>query len=372
MNKTLAIRATALILCILSLLSLAACGVQPTEDLPDGMQNATAEGAKFRLYIPTSWNINTSYGVSGGYYTFSNTSTVSVVEYPITDDMEASMQASNRVDPQKSHTRMDWFYETSLCPPVEEASTGGVKTLADPSGDTLGRVNARRYQYAATVRGKKLCFLQVVAERDNSFYVFTFTGTDGENGTYALCYDTADKSTSDVSRILKEFKFAAPYEPTQSVKRIDDSLKAPAGMKAASAPDVSYCFYVPTDWKIDLGERIASAKSRDGRAVVSVTTFMPTLTVGSVVTYFEETEKMLQDVGGADYERLSEKDIKLGGGPAKVYEYRYTVGGTELHYRQIVGNYRGLIYTLTYAAKAADYETHLGDFDAIVKAFSYR
>ena len=79
MKKKLILRVvTLLLLCSFSLPTLFACAAKGTEEIPDGMQMATCHGADFRLFIPTHWNLNTSYGVSGGYYNLAKQSTVSV------------------------------------------------------------------------------------------------------------------------------------------------------------------------------------------------------------------------------------------------------------------------------------------------------
>ncbi len=369
MKKNILVRLSALLLCLASLFALASCAEDAESDIPDGMQNATATGADFRLYIPTSWSLNTAYGISGGYYNSGNQSTVSVVKYAITADMEAEMQASADVDPEKGETRMDWFQAAKLLTPVKASATDGYRTLEAPISDVLGGVAARRYHYTATIQNVKLFFLQLVAERNGAFYVLTFSAVED---LYAMLY-TDDRDAGDLGRMIEHFAFSdEPYKSDKPAKEIDNSTTPPTGMKSATPVGVAYRFYVPTDWSIDLQESITSATSPDGLAVVSVTSYMPTATVASVAGYFEQTEKMLAASASLNYQLLSKTVGDLGGDTdAIVVEYLLTVGGVEYKYRQIIGNYRQMIYTLTYAAKVADFDVHIAEMYAMEAAYSY-
>ncbi len=369
MKKSILVRLAALLLSIASLLTFAACSEDEESGVPDGMQNATATGADFRLYIPSSWSPNTAYGTSGGYYNSTNQSTVSVVKYVITDELEQELKSSINGDPTKPETRMDWFQAAKLMEPVRASATDGFRTLEAPISDVLGGAAARRYHYTATIQNVKLCFLQLVAERNGAFYVLTFSAVED---LYAMLY-TDDRDEGDLGRMIKHFTFSdTPYKLQKPVKEIDNSTTPPTGMQSATPIGVAYRFYVPADWTVDLQESITSATSPDGLAVVSVTSYMPTATVSSVEGYFEQTEEMLELTAGSNYQLLSKTTGNLGGDTdAIVAEYLLTVGGVEYKYRQIIGNYRQMIYTLTYAAKVADFDANIEDMRAIEAAYSY-
>ncbi len=368
MKSKNAIRILSLLLCLLCLLPLAACA-DDGETLPDGMQNATAAGADFRLYIPTTWSLNTAYGVSGGYYSLYDQSTVSVVKYAITEQMRADMAADEAViaDPDSSSARMDWFFRTALRAQAEQLVTGGVEELEAPTLDLLGGANARRYHYKGNIKGADLFFVQVVAEKNDAFYVFSFTAAEN---LYELLYNE-DRASSNVGLMLSEFVFADPYVPADPSKTLEEDDAAPTGMKKASGKAVMYNLYVPSDWTVDLNQAVYSAKSPDGLAVVSVTPFMPTDAASSVVDYFAETQEMLAGISGGTYQKHVEAETTLGGGEAMEYEYSLQLGGTAYRYRQIIVGYRGMIYSLTYTARETDYNKHLDDMNAIVDAFTF-
>ncbi len=358
-------RIFAFLLALVTLLTLASCGVVDPEEenTPEGMQIATVTGDDFRLYVPTSWSLNTAYGYSGAYYSFSRQSTVTAVKYGIGEEFTNAMADAGVGN--KTSERLDWFYEAHLLAALQKTVTGEIER-EKPVSDILGEKDARRYHYNATVNGEKLFFVQVVTEKDGAFYVLTFTAVEElYQNLYAI-----DRENSDVAKIIQKFKFDRAYVPAEQVRAPGKDESPVEGMKFASNDEVAYLFYVPDAWQINEGERIFAATSADGRAVVSVVPYMPSSVASSVTDYFVETERMLKNTG--DYKLLGGEQTTLGGGSAMVYEYLYGVDGTQYRYRQYIGNYKGMIYSLTYAALEADYETHLADFNAIVNAFSYR
>lgn len=348
-------------LCLCAMLLCSSCSFAKTDSAPNGMQTATAAGADFRLYVPTSWNLNTAYGISGAYYTLNNQSSVSVVKYPITGEMADAIK--------EEKNRTEWFFQNECYPQLENCTSGAIERHeADCVSTVLGGANARQFHYSATIEGKKLHFLQVIAEKNHAFYVFSFVANEE---LYAMLY-ADNRKESDVAKILKAFVFADPYVPAEPVKTLDEGAGAPEGMKLASNNDVAYRFHIPTDWSTDVNQTVYSALSPDQKASVSVVPYLPNGEVTSVVAYFEETQKMLERVTGGGYEEISYEAMTLGGGQAMRYDYTLTVGGEVYRYRQIVGNYKGMIYNLTYTAKNADFELHISEFEAIVNAFQYQ
>ncbi len=160
MKKT--IKALALLLCAVFLLSLASCVKDAPEDVPDGMKIATVAGADFRLYIPTSWNSNTAYGVSGGYFSLNTQSSVSMAKYPITEEMRERMAAAEIGD--EGAARIEWFWNDTCKTALEKQSLGGsFSEVEAKSEDLINKVNAWRFHCKGIVNGKELHYLQVVA-----------------------------------------------------------------------------------------------------------------------------------------------------------------------------------------------------------------
>lgn len=356
------IKTLALFLCAVILVSLASCVTDAPEGVPEGMKLATAAGADFRFYIPTSWNSNTAYGVSGGYYSMSTQSSVSMSKYPITETMVAQM--AEAAIGEEGGARIEWFWSNECKTVLEEQSLGGsFSAVEDKSEDLLNKLNAWRFHYKGIVNGEELHFLQVVAERENAFYVFSYIA---DVSVYA-------DLLPNVESMLDVFVFADPYVPDDYAKDLDADVEIPAGMKPASGKDVAYYFFVPEAWTVSRDEEIFAAYLESDRSSVSVVPYMPDAESMSVAEFFTMCQDMMKNTAGTDgYELISYRTVELGGRQATEYVYRYTVGGVEYRYKQVIAAYKSMIYSLTYTALPENYDAHLADVDAMVGAFAFR
>ncbi|MBQ9773196.1 MAG: hypothetical protein IJW30_00860 [Clostridia bacterium] len=380
MKKSLLLRVVACVLCLCMLaLPLISCAKEESET-PVGMKSATCKGEYFRFYVPSSWNLNTAYGVSGAYYSATEQSHVSVVGYPITPEMETQMGEST--------ARAEWYFENEIYPALNRMGGDTLVCQEAATEKTLGGVRARLYHHtlellpaepeegeSANVDSVELHYLHVVAERNGSFYVFSFTAT---NEMYQNLYYANE---SAVKQMLTEFRFAdKPYTPEEPVKELDADAEAPKGMKLASTDDVAYLFYVPAAWEPNLNGTVYAANLRDesGRvvAVASVNPYMPTVEI-SVEIYAEVCEKQLQQ-SCESYRRLSgdEENIGVGGslagGKSLTYECEYTLNGVTYRSRQEMVGYGGMIYSVTYTTRSEDYDTHWDDAARIFEEFAFR
>ncbi|MBE6602105.1 MAG: DUF1795 domain-containing protein [Ruminococcaceae bacterium] len=362
MKKT--VKLLALLLCVAMLFSFASCNKDADKDVPRGMQNATVPGADFRLYIPTSWNPNLAYGVSGGYASLTRLSNVSMVKYPITEEMLTSLPAPDAEN--AANERIDWFYTTQCRPTLELVSLqGSFVEVAPKAADLINNLNAIRYHEKGNVDGKTVHFVQVLTERANAFYVFSFTVLD----------ELYERLLPDVEKILDNFVFAdTPYEPDDYLKSLNTSAKAPEGMQLASNGEVAYRFYVPKTWSVNRDERIFSAYVADDRTSVSVIPYMPDGSNISTHDLFVMSENAMKATAGVDgYELFShDSEATLDKRPADRYHYRYTVGGISYHYVQVIAAYKDKLYCVTYTALPAYFDAHLAEFEAILAAFEFK
>ncbi len=360
-----------MLLCLVALLGLCSCGelMNEGEEAPEGMQIASCYGADYRLYVPTSWVLNTSYGISSAYRVLDKQSTVSVNRYAIEDyraEMEAALTASG-ADATVMAERIGWFWRTYCLSSVATRALDQEVTMVDEEcgAYVLHDANGQKYRYSALVNGETLHFLQVVAERGQAFYVFTFTANK----------EMFEPYLPDVESMLAAFRFSeTPYEPADAAKLLDKGEEAPEGMRPAFGEDVAYCFYVPNHWQINWDQGIYAAYVEEDRTSVSVVPYYPDQAEMRVSEYFEENRKMMENMGGeGGFELIATTEGEsLGGRQATLYEYRFRVGGEFYHYRQYVAAYKSMIYSLTYTATEDAYATHLGELDAIVSAFAFR
>ncbi len=357
MKKQPILRIFAALLLVAALLVTVSCTAKEETLIPEGMQSATAYGATYRLYVPTTWSLKILPGISGAYYNASQQSAVSVTEYPIDEALLTELAALD-----EGTTRIGYYFEKKLLEPIKLMSTGEVHLYdEDCIATTLGGANARQYHASATVANEVTHFLHVVAEKDNTFYVFSFTATQD---LYEYCM-------SDVQKMLEHFGFGKEYTPTDAIKKFPTDANAPDGMQIASSDEVEYFLYVPTSWSINQTSSANAATAPDG-SHFSVVPYLPSSEGISVREYFEKSEEMMMITSGGQYTRISEKEISLAGGKALQYEYEYTVGGVTYRYLQVIVGYKSMIYNLTYTSLPQNFEANRADVEAIIAAFTFR
>lgn len=360
----------AILLCAALVLGMISCGGGSGEDIPEGMQIASVAGADYYLFVPTTWNLNTDYGVSGAYFSLvdltdehPSLSTVSVERFEQTETLRAEMAAAGLED--SSSARIGWYRAAYCRPALERLAVTGTFADVEQSATVMGDANAVQYRSTAVLSSISCKQHQVIAERGGAFYVMTF-----------LIADTLFEMLSkDVDAIMANFRFSdAPYQP-EAQKEIDaDGVDVPAGMKLASNDEVAYRFFVPETWVINRSERVFSAYVAEDRSSVSVVPYMPdaeTMSIEDYFVHFEEQIKIVADEDG--YERVSaDPDRTLGGRIAHAYRYRLTVGGKTYEYLQFIAAYKSMIYSVTYTATPENFEGHLEDVERIVSAFAFR
>ena len=306
MKKQIILRVLSALLLIVVLLSAVSCASKEDTLIPEGMQSATTYGATYRLYVPTTWSLKILPGISGAYYNVMQQSAVSVAEYPIDEALATELSSLD-----ENTSRFDYYFEKNLFTQTKLMATGEVTRYdEDCIATTLGGANARQYHSSATVAGEVTHFLHIIAEKDNKFYVFSFTANEQ---LYTYCMD-------DVKKMLEHFSFGDAYTPTDAIKYFPADANSPEGMKIASGDEVEYLFYVPMSWSPDETNNVYAATAPDG-SFVSVVPYLPSSDGISVQGYFEKSEEMMKTTSGTLYKRLSEKETTLGGGKALQYEY---------------------------------------------------
>lgn len=357
-------RCAGFLLAILLLSATLASCVKKENDAPDGMMVASAAGADYLLYVPTTWNLNTYYGVSGAYRDATAQSSVSVQKY-----------SSAAFESAEGENRNALYWETVLLPQIQSrALNGEVNAYAADEAHAahamfLGGTAAEYRHVTALVPTREegaratLHFVTVVAERNGNFYVLSYAGTEE---AYKL-------SEPDLDKILTEFAFTdTPYTPSKTAWS-PAKVTAPEGMRVASSDEVAFRFFAPADWKVDSYQRIFAAVEPNDRSNVSMVAYLPVESGMSVPEFHKMTLDLMAEVSGAGaYEAIAEKEGTLGGVAAMDYEFRYTVGGVAYHYRQLVATYRGMFYTMTYTATEEHFAEHTAQFERMAAELIFR
>ena len=168
------IKVPILTLCLILLAAaLAGCSKQDP-DAPNGYKTASNETVDYYLYVPEDWVVDT---VDGSQLTAARVS-----EY---NQSNISMMAY--VDDAGEFASVDEYFENykSTLSSVFDKTTGengGEKSsfeLVSNESCLMGGAAANKYVYTAALGGVDLKYMQVIALRSHTFYIFTYTAYAG-------------------------------------------------------------------------------------------------------------------------------------------------------------------------------------------------
>ncbi len=329
---------SALFLVLLLCLTAVSCS-SDDEDVPEGMQSATVPGEPFRLYVPESWSLNTSSGISAAYYSSSQKVMVTARYYTPADP---SMSLDAYVD---------------LCAEQYAGALTGFE-ITERSAALLGGENAVRITYKFTDDGMAMTAFQITAFRKGDMI--------------SLCgYSSSDlyeNRSSDFNLIIEAFVLCDKEDPN-GAEAVDKDT--PEGMEIASSDKIEYRFYVPKAWICDAESGSSEAYyPESGKSNVTVTSFAPNMSI-SIRDYFAQCEAQYATTLPS-YERLSEAERTVAGRLAYSYVYRANVDGAEFKIMQTFFTYNEMIYSITYTALTENFDTHLADVEAMLNAFTFR
>ena len=146
----------------LSLLALSGCDKEDSGWYPAGMKLASDEKAEYRLYVPESWTVDMSTGVTSAYVGGSDYSNVSFI-------------GMNLAGGGGVYNAAEYWekYKTDL-----EATLTDIKydeSTADGQAMLLDETEALKYSYTATVTGTEYHFMHVICVREGNAYMLTYT-----------------------------------------------------------------------------------------------------------------------------------------------------------------------------------------------------
>ncbi len=334
LKKLLALTLALLMLC----LCISACASRD-ESIPDDMIEATLPDEPFRLFVPESWSLNTSSGISGALYNSASKILVS----------------ARYVTPADPTMTLDAFVD--LCSSRYGERQPGYTVLAR-GASLLGGENAVRLDYKITDQGTELTCFQVT-----TLYRGDFISVHG------YCASSLyEARKADYDAILKEFVLRE--KPAAANTSVTDK-NTPEGFKIASGDKLEYRLYVPMSWLCDPEDGTSIAiYPESGRSNVSVTSYSPTVSTG-VQDYFASCEKTYQaELPG--YERLGEAQRTLAGRTAYSYRYKATVDGVSYTFLQTLCTYNNMIYSFTYTALSENFDLHLAEVEAMMDVFTFR
>ena len=333
MFKKILALAFALLLCF----GLISCS-NDTLEVPEGMQSATLDGEPFYLFVPQNWTPNLSSGVSGAYISSSDTILVSARHFTVADGLTLDDYMAN-------------------CIAGYEATYDSFE-MGEQVAAVLGGEDAVRLSYKVKKSEKELtCFQISTLCRGEIISLFAYCDS--------AHYDTYKE---DFDQIVKQFRLAE--KTSASVAPVIDK-HTPDGMKIASGENLEYVFYVPSAWVCNPENGMSEAYfSADDKSNVSVTSYVPEGTV-SPQDYFAEAEKRYQELFG-EYTRTKEETRTVADRKACTYYYTVKDGENTFCMMQTLFSYNEMIYSITYTATDKNFEGHMNDVEAMLRAFRFR
>ena len=389
------------IMLLLALLcgTLIACDDQKT---PKGMQDVTADGEDFMLFVPLTWVSNSRSGVSGAYYTTTDHSEKgeelanhakywNITAQKVADDAESIDAYWEKLSAYYRET-----YEAYVLLPYKgpsEAHPEGQlyrNTSLDIDGDEAGKCAAQVYVFSAKVKEfaptedlseqqamsftRKYCQVIAKAPDGSGFYVLTYTAREEDYDTFidSFIHELPEET------VVGEFLILQNKTETTAPKLFDDPDTSD-DMIPASTNQMPYRFFVPKTWSVGKTTEYPSAFAPSGSANVTVTIYTPSNVEISVDQYWQDyclpeyqavfdelqvSEQVEEGTIGVDKETKN----------AKTYTFEGAIGGKTYQYKQTVIVHSSLIYCITYTALASDgsFVQYQADYDAMLDSFKFR
>ena len=329
-------------LIVILALSLVSCS---RSDAPEGMQSATVAGEPFILYVPKTYTVNTSSGISSAYMTFdaNYTNSIIVTARYYTPDTDMTIDE----------------YVALLGESFTE--TGLSTELTSLSSTVLSGLDAKKMEYTLTDNGKTYSVSQYITKYKGDMICLTFY----------VSAENSEMFTDGIEQILTYFTLTDKAEVTGDSK-VDKHT--PDGMKIASADNLEYRFYVPTAWICDSESGMSETHYPESdKSNVTVTSYSPESAM-TLDEYCELVNKTYQATL-AEYSVTEIKnDLTVADKDAISLEFRAKYGDREYVVYQVMVYYPQveLFYNITYTATAESAPLHIDDFWAMIEAFTFR
>ncbi len=189
MKKFLSAPITALILSVVLLIS--GCSEQDP-NAPNGYKTASNEKVDYTLFVPNDWVVDTDDNslMTSAHVSEYESSNITMIAY--TNDSYASETAED--GSEISPVLRYWSdYQNSLLRLFDQDADGNstYKLETDAETTLMGKtasganIPAYRYVYTAELGGTSLKYMQVIANHNGNFYLFTFTAAAERYDEYA-------------------------------------------------------------------------------------------------------------------------------------------------------------------------------------------
>ncbi len=233
-------------------------------------------------------------------------------------------------------------------------------------------ITASKYIYSYAYKGIIYTCMQIFAEHDGRFYIFTYTAANSTKSEDKSFYEFyIDKVTAVIENIKFTEKKASPEEAPVYEKDAD-------GYNLISDKSISgFMMYVPEAYRVDYSSVLVSASREDGTNVNMSTATYTGVTnkdywnarKNNIIAFADKTQDAESGEQVTTFKEIEiEKRVELEGTNwALAYEYTYTFEGVDYHVYQVLiveGAVNG--YVFTYTAREEHYAEHMGEINTIL------
>ena len=241
------------LLVLLLLVSAVACSAE--KEIPDGYFSVSLSDEIFDLYVPGTWQNNSSSSISSAIY--SQGSAVYVSAY-------SQMAETTKIVLADYVDAMIESYEEQF---------SDFEVTSEVKDTTLDSFAAQTFDYKMKVNDKTMLLRNIVAKNENMFTTLTYCAPEADFETHL-----ADFESMVLYFTFREFEvetFVLEDEHT------------PDGFLMASGDKYEFRFFVPDTWKVDMYSAIPRAYYSDIElSNVSLTSFAVTDTIKTGKDYW--------------------------------------------------------------------------------------
>lgn len=164
---------------VIAALTLVSCSSGEETDAPLGYKEISSDDVTYDLFVPEEWTADISTGVTSAYYSGQDPSKISLIAFELDGSITSINDYWAKYEPDLKAIFTDFAY------------------VGEPDEGKLDGIPAVQYTYTGSMSGTLYKFMQVVAFKDATVYIFT----------YSAAADTFDSHITEVIDILANFKF---------------------------------------------------------------------------------------------------------------------------------------------------------------------
>lgn len=358
--KLRAVRLVCVVICAAVLcLAFASCSVQKAyAGAPEGMRpiNDGAIGAK--LFVPSSWCVDTSLDVPMGYVSAKDRTMVTLVYISADEVGEVSVPEYWLSYKDRFAASMKDF---ELVKDSEDAKDYTTRLIAGK--------DAYEFEFTANVTELTYHFRQALLRADDGgIYIITYSAFEDNYNTHL------DVLLEDIYGNFVFTNEIIPVDDDNTLKPgIDGEVDIPDGMQLISNDAVDYLMFVPESWNVSVNTGISAAyASETDKASVSTVAFNTDNT--DIESFWSSYEADITSTLGAPIYISESKyeDRKLDGYDARTYAFLLASGEGRYRYSETVLIRNGYVYIITCCAEEGTFEAHSSEFSRVLSEFKFK